>query len=309
MYTPSQLKRGLRSPNLFAREANRLYHRRLNTRVYNIDGVDVFEEDWDNLLVLDACRYDMFEANADLPGTLETRRSRGSTTVEFLQGNLDGRQLLDTVYVTANPQLYRHANEIDVEFHDVIDVWIDEGWDDEYGTVLPETTTQAVRDAAERYPNKRLVAHYIQPHYPFLTDETEFDKGYLEDDEVGEGDFWHRQLVGDLDVPRRKIWEVYVENLRRVLPYVADLLSELDGKSVVTADHGNMVGERARPVPIREWGHPRGMYTDQLVEVPWLIRECDARREIVAEENATEGEAVADEIVTERLEHLGYTDG
>jgi hypothetical protein len=86
MYDLRQVRRALTHRKLLLRELNRLYHTRGNRRAYNPDGVDVLAEDWDNLLILDACRYDAFAARADLPGRLERRRSRGSHTSEFLSG-------------------------------------------------------------------------------------------------------------------------------------------------------------------------------------------------------------------------------
>jgi hypothetical protein len=65
-----------------------------------------------------------------------------------------------------------------------------------------------------------------------------------------------------------------------------------------------MVGERGRPVPVVEWGHPRSVYTEQLVKIPWLVIDGD-RRNIRREEPESQTE-VADEVVTERLEDLGY---
>ncbi|WP_440007809.1 sulfatase-like hydrolase/transferase [Halomicrococcus sp. SG-WS-1] len=307
MYEFSQLRRGLENPNLFAREANRLYHRRLNTRQYNEDGIDVMAEDWDNLLILDACRYDMFEANANLPGRLESRESRGSATVEFLRANFTNRDVRDTVYVTANPQLHRNFDRINPEFHAIENVWLEDGWDEQYQTVLPETTTEYALDAAEEYDNKRFIVHYIQPHYPFITEETSFDKGYLDDPESDSRDFWGRKMESELDVSAAEIWQSYTETLNRTLPHVERLMDELDGKTVVTADHGNMVGERATPFPVREWGHPRGMYTDELVRVPWLVDDRGERREVVAED-ATESEAVDDDVVADRLKQLGYAE-
>lgn len=103
MSSLSRLQRGLKSPNLLFRELNRLYYRRLNLRTYNSAGVDILAEDWDNLLILDACRYDMFKSYAELPGRLEHRISKGSATYEFLSGNFKERSALDTVYATANP--------------------------------------------------------------------------------------------------------------------------------------------------------------------------------------------------------------
>jgi len=305
MYSLSQLRRGFQNPNLFLREANRLYHRRLNLRSYNTDGVDIFAEDWDNLLILDACRHDMFTEYADFPGELDSRISRSSSTREFLKANLQGRDLLNTVYVTANPQLYRHRDWLDVQFHDVRHVWQHEGWDDEYQTVLPETTTEHALEAAADYPNKRLVVHYIQPHYPFLVDgDQPFDnsQAFLKPDEAGS---WNQIMSGDLSVSREEVWQAYVQTLERALPAVEDAIERLDGKTVVTSDHGNMVGERARPFPIREWGHPRGMYTEELVNVPWLIVD-GARREIVSGDAVENEIAVSDEVVEGRLKDLGY---
>jgi len=66
-----------------------------------------------------------------------------------------------------------------------------------------------------------------------------------------------------------------------------------------------MVDERARPLPVREWGHPHGLYTDQLVRVPWLVVDGD-RRNIVAEPPVETETATDDAVVADRLEQLGY---
>lgn len=301
-----RILRAVRNPRLFLRHLNRLYHRRLNTRHYNTDGVDIFHEDWDNLLLLDACRYDMFADQSQLPGELESRTSRGSATVEFLRGNLQGRTLHDTVYVTANPQLYRHQDEIDASFHAVEEVWQTDGWDEERSTVLPETMARRAIEAAEEYPDKRLFVHFIQPHYPFLTArENPFDddQAFLRPDEPGS---WAQVMTGDIRPSKESIWAAYRETLERALTHVGSLIEELPGKTVVTADHGNMVGERASPIPIVEWGHPRGIYTENLVKVPWLVVDGD-RRDINPEEPVEDRLSVPDTVVSDRLEQLGYT--
>lgn len=306
----SRLYRAARSPKLFVRHANRLYHRRLNRRHYNPEGIDIFAEDWDSLVILDACRYDMFERYSELPGRLEHRNTRGTDTTEFLKANFAGRDLRDTVYVTANPQLYHNRDEIDTELYRVIDIWREDGWNEEFGMVLPETVTEYAQRAAREYPNKRLVVHYIQPHYPFIDSETEFDKRHLAPSDTGgrAENVWGQLMTGALDVSSADIWRPYVANLKRALPHVEKLLDELDGRTVVTADHGNMVGERAFPLPIREWGHPRGIYTEQLVRVPWLIHDNGPRRDIVAEQPESTEEDVEEETVADRLKHLGYAE-
>jgi hypothetical protein len=192
-----------------------------------------------------------------------------------------------------------------VQIHELRHGWQVYGWDEEYRTVLPETTTEHALQAAADHPDKRLIVHYIQPHYPFLTDDGgpfRDDEIFLKPDKVGG---WERVMTGDLDVSRSEVWDAYVETLRRTLPEVERLIDGIDGKTVVTSDHGNMVGERARPFPIREWGHPRGIYTEELVKVPWLVIDGE-RREILAEDPIAADDDVTDELVQERLRNLGY---
>jgi hypothetical protein len=312
MYTLSQLRRGVRrgldEPRIFGRELNRLYYRRWYRWDYNHSGIDVVAADWDTLLILDGCRYDMFERQYDLPGNLERRQSRGSHTLEFLDGNFGGRTLDDVVYVTASPMLHRYRNRIgDVRFHAVVDVWKEDGWDEQYRTVLPETMADYLRRTTEQYPNKRLIGHFVQPHYPFLGRGSEHNTGRLEEGEDTGLDVWGRLMRGDLAVPPERIREAVRDNIDAVLPAVEELLAELPGRTVVTADHGNMIGERAWPVPIREWGHPPGVYTEQLVTVPWLVHESGDRPEITAEANRRD-EEVDHDVVADRLQHLGYAE-
>ena len=302
--------RVIKNPRLSARGLNRLYHRGVGTRVNNRHGIDVFDEDWDTLVVLDACRYDMFESTSQLKGTLSSQISKGSSTVEWLQANFDGRDLSDTVYVTANPQLERNRDRWSITLHETINVWLDEGWDDETGTVRAETMTDAALEAAERFPHKRLVVHYMQPHYPFVPADTTADKEHLQQiDGDGNGpseeNVWNQMFHGNLDLSQDELWSVYVENLDYVLGHVAEFLNGLSGKTVVTADHGNYVGERASPIPIREYGHPRGLYDEPLVQVPWLEHEEKKRREIRVGENSST-DHVETKTVSDRLQALGY---
>lgn len=306
MNTAERLIRAIRHPKLFLRGINRLYHRSIVSTDFNPHGIDVFDEDWDVLTILDACRFDMFEQHANLPGTLQFRRSKASATGEFLRANLHRKDLRDTVYVTANPQLWRNREDIEVEFFETVEVWRDAGWDDDEGTVLPETTTQYAIKAAERCPDKRLIVHYMQPHYPFIESRTAFDKGHLTAPEQDHDNVWDQMLFGTLDRNRDEIWSLYNRNLQRTLPHVHELLKTIEGKHVVTADHGNMVGERAFPLPFREWGHPRGIYTEQLVKVPWHIYVHGQRRNVTVDQPRTKTKEIDKETVEDRLADLGY---
>lgn len=311
MQTSERVKRAVKNPRLFARGLNRLYHRRGGFRKENTDGIDVFDEDWDTLVVLDACRFDMFESVNTLDGTLTSKISKGSATTEWLGANVDGRDLRDTVYVTSNPQLERNRDNWDVNFHKVINVWLNEGWDEETGTVLASTMTDAGINAFNQYPNKRIVVHYMQPHFPFVPSNTSHDKGHLSsiegksDTPTGEH-IWNKKFIGQLDTSREELWSMYLENLEYVLEHVDDLLESIHGKTVVTSDHGNYVGDRAFPVPVREYGHPRGLYDEAIIRVPWLEYENGNRREIHAGESSQNSTDIDSDTVANRLRHLGY---
>lgn len=307
----ARFKRALGNPRLFARGLNRWYHRRGGRRTDNPRGIDVFDQDWDTLVILDACRYDMFESADRFEGTLTARESKGSSTPEWLRANFHGRDLSDTVYVTANPQLERNRSNWDVNLHRTVNVWLEEGWDEETGTVLAGTVTEAALDALETFPDKRLVIHYMQPHYPFVRAETGFDKDHLNElDSEGrapEGEnVWNQKFTGALDVPDDDLWDMYVDNLEYVLDHVEALLEDVPGKTVITSDHGNYVGERASPIPIREYGHPRGLYDDVLVRVPWLEHMNGNRRQIRAGAVEEASDIAESDALGDRLRHLGY---
>lgn len=302
-----RVRLGLSNPELLARKISQHYNYFRSGTDYNSDGLDFIAQDWDILVILDACRWDVFEQLNTIEGTLRRVESRSSATPEFLRGNFRGKELLDTVYVTTNPMLRRHEEEIDVQFHEVVDLWSGETWNDENGTVLPEDTTEAATDVADKYPNKRLIVHYMQPHYPFINADFHFDKGHIGVNSPDGLTTWMQVMTGEIEASRDRLWDAYANNLRRVLPHVEELLDSVVGKPVVTSDHGNMFGERARPIPVREWGHPPGIWTKELVSVPWLEANYDRRRRVVSEPStgAMRGES---DPVSDRLEQLGYLD-
>ena len=304
--------RSLRRPVFpYLRNVNQRFHSRNRRRSFNPGGIDVFDEDWDTLILLDGCRYDFFDRYSDLPGDFTTRESRGSMTVEFLRGNVAGRTLHDTVYVTGNGQFYNHRDELDASFHHVENLWrLDDAWDDHHYTVFPEPTVEYALRAAEHFPDKRLLVHFVQPHYPFIDAPIEMGNTF----EQGTPDFWNRVARGELEYDPAELRQAHVRNLQAVLPHVATLLDKLEGKTVVTSDHGNLLGERAFPIPVREWGHPPSLWLPLLTTVPWLVYEHGTRREIVADEPTTD-ETLANESaisegddhgVEEHLRHLGY---
>lgn len=293
MYTIRQIITGVRNLNAASTELHKKYFEKCGDH----SGANFFNEDWDNLIILDACRYDLFSEVASLEGELIKKESVASQTEEFLRKLVHGKSYPDTVYVSANPQL----TKINAEFSEIVELW-ETMWDNEMNTVPPKSVAEAALTAQENWPNKRLVIHFVQPHIPFIgTTGREIPQPSLEGGTIDRGEdavsVWKQLANGDLS--KNTAWEAYRENLQVVLPVVEDLLEDLDGKSVVTSDHGNMFGKR------HIYGHPSGVHLKELVEVPWLVRNGE-RRTITDSSSVKSTKSVANNTVESRLSDLGY---
>jgi len=102
----------------------------------------------------------------------------------------------------------------------------------------------------------------------------------------------------------KELLEAYRDNHRVVSEYVETLLAELDGQSVITADHANLIGERGFPIPIRLYGHPQYFPHPDLLRVPWI--EIPGQRRDVRAEPPEERAKLDDETIEQRLSALGY---
>ncbi|WP_340100121.1 hypothetical protein [Salinibaculum salinum] len=312
--TLNDVRRGLENPVLTfdhvrhqLRLRARRYHGAVHRRLSEESPTNVLDEDWENLIILDGCRYDTFEACNSIDGDLQSRISLGSQSWEFLRRNFAGKSVHDTVYVTANPFATRLGDDV---FHAVVDL-LDE-WDDKLQTVPPEAVAAAALDAHEEFPEKRLLVHFMQPHYPFIGERgrTLDVRGYspTQDDGFDAPSVWQilrHDHYDDDGITRETVTEAYRENLSLALPHVEKIVSELPGRSVVTADHGNLLGERLYPIPVREYGHPRGLYSPALVRVPWLVVDDGQSRPITSDPPVDQSTPDAD-VVSRRLSALGY---
>lgn len=276
------------------------------------------DRDWDNVLLLDACRYDLFaevSGSFDLPGDLSRRRSAESGTPGYLRENFAGGQFHDVVYVTANP--YVNTVLPDDTFHDVVPVWRD-GWDETEQTVLPEAVLDAALAADDIYPDKRLLVHFNQPHVPFVGEYRLGDRRWsaIRREALGKAERDPRErnptpfeMLAAGEVAAEDVWRAYRSNLERVLPAVEELLAAFRGRTCVTSDHGNALGEYARPFPIRVYGHPLGILIPALVDVPWFVSETSPRKDVVAEPPRRDSsDEDVDEGTRERLRMLGYAE-
>lgn len=236
-------------------------------------GVRVLEEDWDYLVVLTACRYDAFESLNRIPGRLEKRISLGSSLLEWLEKNFPG-YYEDIIYVSGNPRISDHdfkGFKGTDHFAEVINPW--DGWEEELNTIPPEEVTKEVLRIKERHRNRRIIIHYLQPHAPWIgkTKITGKELGisfsspiewFENASELGP---WGMFGIAMNRYDVEKIRNAYLDNVKLVLREVERLLKELNGKVVVTADHGECFGEKF----ILE--HPTSIHIKELVEIPWLV--------------------------------------
>jgi len=278
-------------------------------------GDSVAEQDWDNLILLDACRFDLFEQKINklsISGELEKKASLGTTSAEFLRRNFDtGADFKDIVYVTANPHVETDLD--DGIFHAVDHVWRD-GWDESTGTVLPETMVERTLKAQSKCPNKRIISHWMQPHRPFIGDyQINTDSGIdgarqraldIEPDR-GKRSVWAKMRSGTVEV--EEAWKAYESNLQATIEPVEHLVTELDGLSIISADHGEAFGERVSPFPTTVYGHLSGVRIPSLVDVPWFRCDYEYRKDVESEQSVSQSEPDSDpEMIEDRLEALGY---
>lgn len=244
------------------------------------DGVTVVDEEWECLVVLTGCRYDVFEDVNSIPGRLESRRSQGSSLMEWLTKNFPETHD-NIVYVSGNPRIsgveFEQGTSVGTfrgrdHFHDIVDV-SHQAWDQKRNTVPPQPVTEAALQTRQKYPDKRLIVHYLQPHAPWIG-ETEItgeelgisysspSKWFRESGNLGP---WGEFGLAWKQYSKAVLREAYRDNVQFVLAEVERLIEQLGGRIVVTSDHGEAFGEKF----IIE--HPPRVYIEELVRVPWFI--------------------------------------
>jgi hypothetical protein len=325
MYDKNDFIRGVKNPGLAIEEIEeRLgpvvhYPRKVWFKRKYGSGIDIMSKDWDFLIILDACRYDAFKRTVELNGELKEVISRGSHSIEFCEKNFSGKRYYDTVYITANGYCAQSTQQV---FHDHI--FTDQSdavpnVDVLHSTlegIVPSTVYNTAMDAYDEYERKRLIIHFMQPHDPYLGSMAGELRDQLEDDGIRvisrdseKIKQYHKSddhVVSTLaeaakegHITKAELKSVYYENLELVMEYVGRLVDHLDGKIVITADHGELLGEHDTI------GHPKNRYFGQLRKVPWFSIESNTRPAISKDPPSTVNEVDTD-IVEERLTTLGY---
>lgn len=258
----------LRNKRGFWRIKRELTKIMLRGRIEELEPEPIYEMEWDNLVILDAARGDLYD---EVNGETEKRISVGSHSSEFIEKTFSEGDFSDTVYVTANPFFSESKFEeitgrkVSQVFHEVFHTYMTD-WNQEEGTVLPESLVRDAKTARKLFPGKKLVVHFMQPHYPFVKSDMT-SKGLGPNFEDSGLSVWQRAEIGEYE--DEELWTEYRKNLEYVMPHVDELVEHLEGRTVVTADHGNLAGEAGT------YGHPRGISVKTLREVPKDVRKSE----------------------------------
>ena len=272
-------------------------------------GREVFEEEWDVLVILDACRYDLMkevveEEDYEFLKPVDSCYSAAGTSDEWMDKNFGEKHYEEarkTAMVTGNP--YSDTNLDEEDFEILEEAW-EYSYDKEKEAVLPRPiTNSAVRIQREENPDK-MVIHYMQPHYPFLNHDNLSEGFSLE----GFGKEIRKSVWDELlldNITREELWEAYKDNLKEVIEEVNILRKNMDAdKMVITADHGNAIG-----TPLSEekfiYGHVAGLNIEPLRKVPWIETTATDTGEKLSK-NKKEENKDKEEVVKEALADLGY---
>lgn len=238
------------------------------------------------LIVLDACRWDVFDALAPLfiGGRRDPVRSVGFDTFQWMSRawhrDLAPRRDAHSCHYVSGAVPINHHQLDNAELRRLYDgvapanhiesidpVWRDE-WDETVGACPPEPVTDRAIGAAANHD--RLVVHYMQPHAPYLGVGTPATQLLGNNTNPGVGEpvdapIWRG--VRSNRITDERLRYVYEWNCRRALREAVRLVDALDDRPVVvTADHGEALGEYGHYMHERR-PHPH------VRTIPWAVVE------------------------------------
>jgi ketosteroid isomerase-like protein len=321
-YTIKDIRAGIRNPKNVIKESKFWYEKfKYRYKYGKKQKRNPLTDDYDNLIILDACRYDTLKKLGFFSEEVGYRILSSSTSPEFCEKYMSNNKFHDTIYVTANPYGAQVADDI---FYDKfitfknscinIDGYMSSPNNPKYETWAPEVVHEMALYAYERYKNKRLILHFMQPHAPYFGEKAKKLRDEVSDKHGITFWAWNKNLsasdINDSDkiishllsaakegyITTEELIEVYTENLEYVLKYVEKLLKTMDGKTIITSDHGELLEYKL--------GHGRNMHTEGLCRVPWVVLDDKNRRKITTEEPVQQANNELN--IDKQLKALGY---
>lgn len=235
----------------------------------------LFKEEYYILIILDACRYDMFKIifHKYIRGKLIGALSPGSNTYEWLPRVFPILKFKYPKVFSAHPAI----NSIGVEYRgfkaikyipseNIIDIW-KYRWNKTFNTVLP---MDLVRYVTKYGLSNKNILWFVQPHFPWIYNYKVSEKIIKEsikrkiDYEV-----IIKEMIKRRRLSREQIIRAYMLNLHEALNAVSKLIDFIKrngfyGRIIITSDHGELLGEYGL------YGHVQKLYLSELRIVPWL---------------------------------------
>lgn len=259
------------------------------------------------LIILDSCRFDFFaqEFPSYFEGDLQQVYTANTYTKQYQQSTWPDEY--DVTYVAGGPVITDRNFELSnmeyrpsEHFDEILHVW-DRGYKKELGVTPPE----AVSDAAMKRDAPRMIVHYFQPHAPYIgeyrlrdgaVDEASGEQSKIEVRRESLIEIYDRIEGGEID--QSALVNAYRSNLQRVLEAAKPLVANASRRTVITADHGELLGEDGRYL---HGGVPHQI----LCQLPWF--EVDSVVGSVDDLSVEWAEGTQSEKnVKEQLQDLGY---
>jgi arylsulfatase A-like enzyme len=130
----------------------------------------------------------------------------------------------------------------------------------------------------------------MQPHSPYFASSRNY--GNLKEYEK-------KPFKALKEDEKEKVWGAYLDNLRYALDDIERLLQNVDGDVVISADHGELMGDHGM------YYHMPGNIHPKLKKVPWVRVKGDDKQTAVPDVTL-DGVENAQEVSEEQLEALGY---
>jgi len=274
------------------------------------------------LVILDACRYDVFEEIycEYMAGELSRVWSSGRWTADYIRRTWDDSYdftYLSSIPVVSDFYFGLRGNEFRPSnyFDEIVPLWHSK-WDPKLGTVPAEEVTNTALAYSAQPDRTRLVAHYAQPHVPYVGEtmilpwdskNVEHDLQELFEKGIDRPSQRIYDRIKSGELPESELRQAYRDNLIYVLDEVVRLVRRVDCPVVVTADHGEHLGEGGRYLHEKE--------SCLIRQVPWFIVSdseigtVPVEDEYKSVELANDSQTQSSDEVKERLADLGYVDG
>jgi len=329
MPTLEQIKKGFKNPtevppHIYDKLSNAYKgveletYRRYHRIPYQRELITEFvESDSFCLIILDACRYDVFDNNIDeyLDGELQLVWGSGRWTGDYAVRTW--QKYYQLTYFASIPVVSdAHFNRIDQDFkpskhfENLVRCW-DSEWDPELGTVPANRVTDCAIQYLLDTDSPQIVVHYAQPHVPYIGDteilpwEGGSDKNIQERlDDGTQPTIKFYEMIRKGEISNKKLQKAYEDNLRYALSEVVRLVQRINCPVIITSDHGEHLGEKGRYLHKTD--------SNILRRVPWFIVDDSEIGVTQIEDKYRSCQDTLDKKqysppdIEDRLAHLGY---